>query len=65
MNDDEQIRAKPAKKKKITVPSDFLEEAKSYEDKLIMVKLLAEKEKGRVMLLLKKMLAPETPKKKS
>ncbi len=65
MSDDEPIKAKPAKKKKMTVPSDLLDNAKSYDDKLIMVKLLAEREKGRVMLILKKMLAPEKPKKKS
>ncbi len=55
--------SKKPKKKKLTVPSDFLDNAKSYDDKLILVKLLAEKEKGRVMLLLKKMLEPEKPKK--
>jgi len=59
--DDEPIKAKKAKKK-MTIPSDLLDNAKSYDDKLIMVKLLAEREKGRVMLILKKMLAPEPPK---
>lgn len=63
MFDDEPIKPKKTKKKKMTVPSDFLDDAKSYDDKLIMVKLLAEREKGRVMLILKKMLAPEPPKK--
>ena len=61
MYDDEPIKPKKAKKK-MTIPSDLLDNAKSYDDKLIMVKLLAEREKGRVMLILKKMLAPEPPK---
>lgn len=60
-DDDQPIKPKKAKKK-MTVPSDLLDNAKSYDDKLIMVKLLAEREKGRVMLILKKMLAPEPPK---
>ena len=44
------------KKKKMTVPAEFLQEAKSYEDKLILVKHLTEKEKGRVLLILKSLL---------
>jgi hypothetical protein len=45
------------KKPKITVPAEFLDNAKSYEDKLTLVKILTEKEKGRVMLIVKKMIA--------
>jgi hypothetical protein len=45
------------KKPKITVPEDFLEGAKSYDDKLMLVKYLTEKEKMRVMLIFKKMIA--------
>jgi hypothetical protein len=45
------------KKPKIAVPAEFLDNAKSYEDKLTLVKILTEKEKGRVMLIIKKMLA--------
>ena len=60
-DDDQPIKPKKTKKK-MTVPADLLDNAKSYDDKLIMVKLLAEREKGRVMLILKKMLAPEPPK---
>ena len=45
------------KKPKITVPADFLDGAKSYDDKLMLVKYLTEKEKGRVMLIFKKMIA--------
>lgn len=45
------------KKPKISVPAEFLDNAKSYEDKLTLVKILTEKEKGRVMLIVKKMIA--------
>ena len=44
------------KKKKITVPTEFLQEAKSYEDKLVLVKTLTELEKGRVLLIMKSLL---------
>jgi hypothetical protein len=61
MSDNDDIKAnlkkfKP-KKPKLTVPEDFLEGAKSYDDKLMLVKYLTEKEKGRVMLIFKKMIA--------
>lgn len=45
------------KKPKLTVPEDFLDGAKSYDDKLMLVKYLTEKEKMRVMLIFKKMIA--------
>ena len=45
-----------AKKKKMTVPTEFLQEAKSYDDKLMLVKTLTEMEKGRVLLIIKGML---------
>ena len=48
---------KPKKKKKLTVPPEFLQEAKSYDDKLFLVKTLTEMEKGRVLLIIKGMLA--------
>lgn len=60
MSDNDEIKAnlkKFKKKAKITVPADFLDGAKSYDDKLAMVKVLTEKEKGRVMLIIKKMIA--------
>jgi len=61
MSDDDDIKAnlkkfKP-KKPKITVPEEFLDGAKSYDDKLVLVKFLTEKEKGRVLLIIKKMIA--------
>jgi len=60
MSDDDDVRAnlkkfKP-KKPKITVPEEFLNNAKSYEDKLMLVKFLSEKEKNRVVLIFKKMI---------
>jgi hypothetical protein len=48
---------KPKKKKKMTVPAEFLNDAKSYDDKLVLVKTLTEMEKGRVLLMIKGMLA--------
>ena len=48
---------KNKKKKKLTVPTEFLQEAKSYDDKLVLVKTLTEMEKGRVLLIIKGMLA--------
>lgn len=47
---------KQLKKKKISVPEEFLDGAKSYDDKLTLVKILSEKEKQRVVLLFKKMI---------
>lgn len=45
------------KKNKLTVPEEFLDNAKSYEDKQMLVQVLTEKEKGRVVLMVKSMLA--------
>lgn len=44
------------KKAKLTVPADFLDTAKSYDDKVTLVKILSEKEKNRVVLIFKKMI---------
>ena len=58
MSDDD-IKANLRKhkpKKKITVPADFLDNAKSYDDKLMLVQHLTDKEKGRVLLIIKSML---------
>lgn len=44
------------KKAKLSVPADFLDNAKSYDDKLTLVKILSEKEKNRVVLMFKKMI---------
>lgn len=58
MNDDDANNFKKfkPKKPKLTVPPEFLDNAKSYEDKQVLVKLLAEKEKNRVILIVKAML---------
>ena len=51
------IKSDMAKKKsKLTVPAEFLDNAKSYDDKLMMVKVLSEREKQRVVLLFKRMI---------
>lgn len=58
-DDNNEIKAelkKFKKKKKLTVPPEFLQEAKSYDDKLVLVKHLTELEKGRVLLMIKNML---------
>lgn len=60
MSDDDDVKAnlkKFKRKPKIAVPEEFLDNAKSYEDKLAVVKILTEKEKSRVVLMFKKMIA--------
>ncbi len=53
------------KKKAVAVPAEMLSSAKSYDDKLVLVKYLTEKEKGRVVLMVKNMLKGiSDPKKK-
>jgi len=59
-----QLAAHKPKKKKLAVPEGFLEEAKSYEGKLMAVKIIAEREKDRVLLMIKKMLEPPPPQKR-
>ena len=44
------------KKNRLSVPEEFLDGAKSYDDKLVLVKMLTEKEKQRVVLMFKKMI---------
>lgn len=61
MSDEDDVKAnldkfKP-KKPKLTVPAEFLDGAKSYDDKLILVKILTEKELHRSVLMIKKMIA--------
>lgn len=50
------LEAHKPKKKKLAVPEGFLEEAKSYEGKLMAVRIITEKEKDRVILLFKSMI---------
>lgn len=51
------LEALKPKKKKLAVPEGFLESAKSYEGKLEAVKIITEREKHRVVLMFKKMIA--------
>ncbi len=52
----EAMKKKFKPKKKVAIPTDMLSDAKSYDDKLILMKFLTEKEKGRVVLMVKNML---------
>lgn len=45
------------KKKKLAVPEGFLDDAKSYEGKLEAVKIISEREKDKVILIFKGMIA--------
>jgi hypothetical protein len=51
------LAAHKPKKKKLAIPEGFLDDAKSYEGKLEAVKIIAEREKGRVLLMFKGMIA--------
>jgi len=61
MEDNEDFKKKlnalKPKKKKLTVPEGFLEEAKSYESKLEAVKIISEREKNKVVLIFKGLIA--------
>jgi hypothetical protein len=52
------------KKKTLTVPAEFLENANSYDDKLIVVKVFAEKNVKNTVKLFKNMLKGDIEKKK-
>ena len=56
MSDEFEKFKKKKKKPKFTVPEEFLDNAKSYEDKQMLVKILTEQEKQRVVLIVKNML---------
>ena len=51
---DEMKKFKP--KKKVAVPEEMLNDAKSYDDKLVLVKMLTEKERNRMVLIIKNLL---------
>jgi len=53
----EKLKKFKPKKKKLEVPPEFLDNAKSYEDKLMLVQHLTEREKGRVLLVIRSMLS--------
>jgi hypothetical protein len=52
------------KKKKLAVPKEFLENANSYDDKLLVVKVFAEKNVKNTVRLFKNMLKGDIEKKK-
>jgi hypothetical protein len=52
------------KKKKLAVPTEFLEGANSYDEKLVVVKLFAEKNVQNTVKLFKNMLKDDIEKKK-
>ena len=52
------------KKKKLAVPQEFLENANSYDDKLIVVKVFAEKNVQNTVRLFKNMLKDDIERKK-
>ncbi len=52
------------KKKKLAVPKEFLENANSYDDKLLVVKLFAEKNKQNTVRLFKNLLKDAVDSKK-
>ncbi len=58
-----QLKKMKPKKPKLSVPEEFLDNAKSYEDKQMLVQLLTEKEKQRVVLIVKNMLKDAVAKK--
>ena len=67
-DDSEDIKSKlykfKPKKKKLAVPKEFLENANSYDDKLMVVKVFAEKNVQNTVKLFKNMLKDSIEKKK-
>jgi hypothetical protein len=53
----EKLKKFKPKKKKLVVPQEFLDSAKSYDEKLMLVRHLTEREKGRVLLIIRSMLS--------
>ena len=52
----EDMKKKFKPKKKDALPEEMLSGAKSYDDKVVLVRLLTEKEQSRVVLMVKNML---------
>ena len=52
----EEMKKKFKPKKKVTLPTEMLSDAKSYDDKLVLVKMLTEKERNRMILIVKNLL---------
>ncbi len=55
-HDLEAMKKKFKPKKKVTLPTEMLSDAKSYDDKLVLVKMLTEKERNRMILIIKNLL---------
>ena len=53
----EKLKKFKPKKKKLAVLQEFLDNAKSYDDKLMLVRHLTEREKNRVLLVIRGMLS--------
>jgi hypothetical protein len=54
---------KPAKKK-LSIPKELLDDAKSYEDKLVVIKTVSEREMKKVVMLIRDMLRDDLKNKK-
>ena len=52
----EAMKKKFKPKKKVTLPTEMLDDAKSYDDKLVLVKMLTEKERNRMILIIRNLL---------
>ena len=67
-DDSEDLKSKldkfKPKKKKLAVPQEFLEGANNYDEKLVVVKLFAEKNVQNTVKLFKSMLRDEIERKK-
>jgi hypothetical protein len=45
-----------APKKKLTIPKELLEGANNYDDKLMVIKVVADRDRSKVIKLIKSML---------
>lgn len=67
-DDSEDLKSKldkfKPKKKKLAVPQEFLEGANNYDEKLVVVKLFAEKNVQNTVKLFKNMLKDDIERKK-
>lgn len=52
----EEMKKRFKPKKKVGISEEMMTGAKSYDDKVVLVKMLTEKEQSRVVLMIKNML---------
>lgn len=52
----EEMKKRFKPKKKVGISEEMMSGAKSYDDKVVLVKMLTEKEQSRVVLMIKNML---------